>query len=193
MGLGRARADAEVAQQVLAHQVRHLAGHGPMPRFTSGSRKWIGSSWAWQSVMCSRLTWPKRAGRTCRPAAFGGLGRVAVQRQAAGRGDGQHLEEIPAVHGHAVVSVVRISILVDRRFRSTRKATMWVICSGVSQLCSPKRGMLVPRGEGVGVVVRSVIGVFDDLVAVAAQLAEVLQAGPDGAVGDFLLASWWQA
>ena len=26
---------------------------------------------------------------------------------------------------------------------STRKATMWVICSGVSQPCKPKRGMLV--------------------------------------------------
>ena len=42
------------------------------------------------------------------------------------------------------------------------------------------------RGEGVGVV-DLVVGVFDDLVAGAAQLAEVLQARADGAVGDFLL------
>ena len=71
---------------------------------------------------------------------FGGLGRVAVQRQATGRGDGQHLEEIPAVHGHAELSV---QSLFTGDSGSTRKATMWVICSGVSQLCSPKRGMLV--------------------------------------------------
>jgi hypothetical protein len=74
------------------------------------------------------------------PGGLGGLGRVAVQRQAAGRGDGQHLEEIPAVHGHAELSV---QSLFTGDSGSTRKATMWVICSGVSQLCSPKRGMLV--------------------------------------------------
>jgi hypothetical protein len=42
------------------------------------------------------------------------------------------------------------------------------------------------RREGVGVV-DLVVGVLDDLVRVAAQLAEMMQAGADGAVGDFLL------
>jgi hypothetical protein len=80
-----------------------------------------------------------------------------VQRHAASRGHGQHLEKLTTIHAHCLSlqmkyglpgqapgrDIQQLQSLLTGDSGSSRKATMWVICSGVNQLCRPKRGMLV--------------------------------------------------
>ncbi len=53
----------------------------PMPRLTLGSRKYIGSNCAWQSVMCSRLTLSLRL--NCSGRSYGDAARALPLRPSA--------------------------------------------------------------------------------------------------------------
>jgi hypothetical protein len=54
------RRDVKCLEEMLTDEMRGIATASPTPIFTLGSRKYTGRSCAWQSVKCSRLTFPKR-------------------------------------------------------------------------------------------------------------------------------------
>jgi hypothetical protein len=94
------------------------------------------------------------AGQVIHPGgSLFGQCQFAVQCHAASRCHRQHLEKLTTIHAHCLSLITAstgsgrdiqpLQSLLTGDSGSSRKATMWVICSGVSQLCSPKRGMLV--------------------------------------------------
>ena len=164
----------------------------PTPRLTLGSRKWIGSSCAWQSVMCSSETLPKR-GRSYRRVCGGRRRRRRAQRarpMPAADAGAEHLQELALRRG----SCAR-RLLVDRRLRveqqrhqvlhllSRRAARRGRSAACRSRRCRPWRSRACPRCTRRSAWPPALAGSRH-----AAQLAVVVQARADGAEGDLVLA-----
>ena len=162
VGLDAVGLEAEVLQQVVADQVRHLAELVAEAEIDVGlaevDRQQLGV--AVGDVQQADVAEPGQVVQL--GGALLGQRQFAVQAHAAGSGDGHDLEEFAAIHAHGgsfemlfrpgrkktrrvapAGLTTQIQSLLTGDSGSTRKATMWVICSGVSQLCRPKRGMLV--------------------------------------------------
>ena len=85
----------------------------PTPRLTFGSRKYAGSSCAWQSVKCSRRTLPKRRNVVeRRPPSRCASGRPRVESEPGRGGGGENVQEFAAIHR---VNIAPVGTRADRR------------------------------------------------------------------------------
>jgi hypothetical protein len=108
VGLEAARCDAEVLQQLVADQMRHLAHHVADAQIhvrlaeVDGHQLGMAVGDVQQADVAEARQVVHLGGRAWRPA------QDCCAGHAAGAGDGQHLEEFAAIHGHAVGSIVSL-------------------------------------------------------------------------------------
>ncbi len=163
------RLETKMLEEVLADQMRHLAELVAETeidaRLAEIDRQQLGMAVGdVQQADVAKFRQVVHLGST-----LFGQRQFAVQRHAAGGSHCQDLEKLPTIHAHvyplktkfwqshnsALVKpkkcpasspagpITQTQSLLTGDSGSIRKATTWVISSGVSQLCRPKRGMLV--------------------------------------------------
>ena len=161
MRLWRARFHPEVLEQRLAHQMRRSSAHRSHTQidFRLAEEQRIQLRVRIGDVQQADVAVPGQVVHARR--IHGRIGFVAVQHEAAGRGDGQHLKEFAPIHAHVgllcgkTIEVentepslreregrLNAGYLLTPDSGSSSSATRSLICASVKIPMWPKRGML---------------------------------------------------
>src|SRR6185436_5046170 len=151
----------------------------PTPMLALGSRKWVGSNCAWQSVKCRKLTLPKRGTSYNSRATWARAAPSGAPQAAAAARALRNSRRFTTAYGK------RPSLIYGRVRVEQQRGDVLDLLLG--------EDAVMPEARHVGAgaeslrVVALAVGVALDRLACAAQLAEVVEARADGAVGDLRL------